>query len=75
MRLPSEAQIKFADEISKVLNIDFPISSREFTAQQYYNFIANHINDYREVLNSDPSYEDDLEWCPPIDEWGSYYEY
>lgn len=73
MRSPSKAQIDFANEICKALNIEFPICSKEFTAQSYYYFISNHIQAYNEVCNADPSYDDDMEWCPPIDEWGDYY--
>ena len=71
MRSPSEAQINFVEEICRTLDIDFPTCSQEFTAYCYYNFIANHINEYRDVCNSDPSYGDDeMDWYAPITPWG-----
>lgn len=70
MRSPSKAQIEFAKEICGALNIEFPTCSQEFTAYCYYNFIADHINEYREVLNSDPSFDEEMDWYAPITPWG-----
>ena len=72
MRSPSEKQIKFVEEICQALNIDFPTCSKEFTAQTYYYFIADHINEYQQIRYADPSYGDDeMDWFSPIDIWGN----
>ena len=56
MKSPSEKQIKFADEIAKTLNIDFPKGSSDFNAYNYWNFINNHIKEYREIKENPSSY-------------------
>lgn len=71
MRSPSEAQIKFVEEICRALDIDFPTCSKEFTAQTYYYFIVDHIDKYQEVRNADPAFEDELSWDSPLDIWGN----
>lgn len=71
MRSPSEKQIKFVEEICQALDIDFPTCSKEFTAQTYYYFIADHINKYQEVRDADPAFEDEMSWFSPLDIWGN----
>lgn len=69
MKSPSDAQIKFADEIAKVLGIDFPISSKEFTAQCYYYFIRNHIDEYRDSVINETNcwfFEEEMDWYSPL---------
>lgn len=59
MKLPSQKQIDFADEIASVLGIDFPQSAKDFTAYTYYHFIDNNLIKYKEVINNDPNWADD----------------
>lgn len=56
MKSPSEKQIKFADEIAKTLNIDFPRGSFDFNTYSYWNFINNHIKEYKEIKENLNSY-------------------
>ena len=47
--IPSDKQIEFADSIAKELGIDFPTSSKDFTAKTYWQF----VNKYRYKLRRD----------------------
>lgn len=56
---PSEKQIKFVEDICRVLRInDFPSGSWEFTKTEYSRFISNHIEEYKYAL-SESSYDYD----------------
>lgn len=46
---PTEKQIKFAEDIARVLNIDFPTSSKEFNKRTYRNFINAHYKDFKRM--------------------------
>lgn len=71
MYSPTEKQIKFAEEIAYTLDIDFPTCSAEYTKLAYWQFITCYYNQYIEVLNSDPSYDDDeMAWYDPFAEGG-----
>ena len=58
-RSPSEKQIRLAEEIADTLNIDFPQSSKDFTARAYYKFIKNHIKEMQTIW-SDNALGDEL---------------
>ena len=58
MKLPSQKQIDFANEIAYVLGVDFPQSSADFTSMTYYHFIKNNIGHYQEVKAADPNLDD-----------------
>ncbi len=60
MKQPSEKQIEFAKKISKELGDDFPASSDQFTAQAYYLYIKNHIDEYNKEIRDSPIDEDDI---------------
>lgn len=67
MKSPSEKQIKFADEIASKLNLDFPRGSYDFTAQRYYYFISQHIEEYKKISSKNCTFpfledEDDIFW-------------
>lgn len=47
MKSPSVKQIELADKIAKKLNLDFPKSDYDFTAQRYWSFIKDNIREYR----------------------------
>lgn len=59
MKIPSQKQIDFANEIAYVLGVDFSQGSSDFTAVTYYHFINNNIQKYHEIKASDPNYADD----------------
>ena len=40
---PSEKQIRLAEDIAYTLEIDFPLSSKDFTSQTYWKFINENI--------------------------------
>ena len=68
---PTEKQIKFAEEIAYVLGLDFPTCSAEYTKYAYQQFISYYYHQYREVIDSDPAYDDDeMMWYDPFAEYG-----
>ena len=75
MKTPTEAQINCVENICKVLHIDFPQSSREFTRYCFSSFISNHIVEfYNKVadINEDPDFI--YEYCGvQNDVWCEYY--
>lgn len=50
-RAPSKKQIEFADAIAEALNLDFPTSSCEYTAQEYFFFIRDHVDAFMQLQN------------------------
>lgn len=44
---PSKKQIDLADNIAKILNLDFPKGSYDFTSQAYWQFIHDNIEEYK----------------------------
>lgn len=69
-KIPSEKQIELADHIAKVLNIDFPQSSVEFTAQTYWEFIKNNIKEAKSYWTECESDEFlyDMDWLSPLNQ-------
>lgn len=47
--IPSDKQIRIADLIAEILEIDFPQSSEEFTEEIYADFISNHLDEALKV--------------------------
>lgn len=64
MASPTEKQIKFAEDIARVLGIDFPTSSKEFNKRTYRNFINAHYDKFKEIMNdvNDICFEDEMAW-------------
>ena len=68
MKIPSDKQINFANEIAKTLNIDFPHGDFDFTAQRYFYFISDYIEDYKYAIAENKiipnlwAYDDDITW-------------
>lgn len=64
MKRPSDKQIIFADKIAEKLNLSFPRGDYDFTAKAYYDFISDHIQEYKETFNFIPILEDenDIFW-------------
>lgn len=67
---PSEKQIKFAEEIAYTLGIEFPTCSAEYTKYAYFKFISYYYHTYQEIMNSDPNYDDEMDWWDPFAEGG-----
>ena len=61
---PTEKQIKFVEDITDVLGIDFPQSSQEFTKQIYRAFIKEHYDEFMQVIDdiNDFNSEDEMSW-------------
>ena len=53
---PTEKQIEFAEDITAVLRIDFPTSSKEFTKATYFKFISTYYD------ANDFNSEDEMAW-------------
>ena len=48
---PSKKQIDLADNIAKILNLDFPKGDYEFTYQAYKSFIDKYKQDYYDIMD------------------------
>lgn len=61
---PTEKQIDFVEEITNVLGIDFPQSSKDFTKQIYYEFIKEHYDEFIQVVDDyeDFNSDDEMAW-------------
>ena len=60
---PTEKQIKFAEAIAKALDIDFPQSSKEFTKQIYCEFIKEHYDEFKKIVDFyDWDTGDEMDW-------------
>lgn len=61
---PTEKQIEFVEAIARVLEIDFPQSSEEFTKQTYCEFIKRHYDEFRMAIDgiNDFNTEDEMAW-------------
>ena len=61
---PTEKQIKFVEKMTSVLGIDFPQSSAEFTKQTYREFIKEHYDEFKLVMDDieDFNSDDELAW-------------
>lgn len=64
MPSPTEKQIRLADDIARVLNINFPTTSKEFNKRTYRNFINAYYNDFKEIVDdaNDLFWEDEMAW-------------
>ena len=52
MKSPIEKQIRLVDNMTHILNISFPNSSREFNRYTYSCWIVSHIDDYKDILSN-----------------------
>lgn len=50
MAIPTKEQIKRVEEITNLLNIDFPQCSKQFTKKIYKNFIDCYNMEYEKTL-------------------------
>ena len=73
MRTPTEKQIRLVEAMTKVLDIDFPTSSKEFTRDTFHFWIAAHIDEYHDYIDA-VFYDEDYcyEFCQS-DVWCEYY--
>ncbi len=64
MPSPTEKQIKFAEDIARVLGIEFPMSSKEFNKRTYRNFINAHYKDFKRIVNdvNELCWEEEMAW-------------
>ena len=70
-KMPTVNQMKFAYFIADILEIDFPQSSKEFTAKTYYDFIHDHIDELKLCLmddHGDETLADDMSWFSPLNQ-------
>lgn len=47
VKSPTEKQIALAEEIANALDLEFPISSKQFTRSAYSKFIKDNLDEYR----------------------------
>ena len=64
MSSPTEKQIKLAEDIARVLGIEFPTTSREFNKRTYYKFIDAYYKDFKRVVDdiNEYAWEDEMSW-------------
>lgn len=72
MKSPSEKQIKLAEKIAYMLDLDFPICSKQYNAQSYYQFINENIEKLKEIDNHIYDENDCMFLCQN-DSWCEYY--
>ena len=67
---PTDKQIKLADDIANTLNIDFPLSSKDFTAAVYWEFIKNNIDEAKSYWDDfdDYGWDDEMMWFSPLNQ-------
>lgn len=49
MKTPSEKQIAYAEYLASIFEVDFPTSSRDFTAGAYHAFIEKYNEELRNI--------------------------
>lgn len=70
---PTEKQVRFAEDIARVLDIDFPWNSKQYNKNEYSKFINAHLKEYQDTCYDDPLYiEDAYERCMN-DAWTEHY--
>ena len=62
MTSPTEKQIKLAEDIARVLGINFPTSSMEFNKRTYRYFIAAHYDEFKQVISDYADDDDEMMW-------------
>ena len=70
-KIPSDAQIQLAADIANTLGIEFPASSKEFTAYTYWRFIKDNIEEARSYwndFNDDGGWYDEMMWFSPLNQ-------
>ena len=69
---PSEKQIELAEAIANLLGLDFPMSSKDFTAAIYWKFIRDHIEEASSYWYDDEArgggFYDDMMYFSPINQ-------
>ena len=71
VKTPTDKQVYLADAIAETLGIDFPQSSRDFTAATYWKFISDHIDEAKALWYDDRPGDDfmyDMDWFSPINQ-------
>lgn len=68
IKIPSDAQIELANSIAETLEIDFPQTSKDFTAYVYWRFINDNIRAAKEYWDECEGNErsDDMDWFSPL---------
>ena len=73
MKAPTEKQIALVENMTHILGIDFPASSKEFTKRAYCRWIQAHMDDYREAIEYAICDEDYCFDMSINDAWCEYY--
>ena len=73
MQSPTEKQIILVENMTRMLGIDFPISSKEFTKRIYSAWIKANIEDYKDHMASCIYDEDYLYEGCNNDVWCEHY--
>ena len=73
MQTPTEKQINLVENMTRILGIDFPISSKEYTKRTYCAWIKAHINDYGDAVSASVCDEDYCYDMCENDAWCEHY--
>lgn len=67
---PSDKQIELATQIANTLNIEFPMSSKDFTSATYWQFISDNIASAQEYWreNESDDFMYDMDWFSPLNQ-------
>lgn len=68
---PSNKQIRLAEDIANTLGIDFPVSSKDFTAAVYWKFINDNIEEASSYWESNVGidfWDEEIMWFSPLNQ-------
>jgi hypothetical protein len=70
IKIPSDKQIQLAADIANTLGIEFPTSSKDFTAVIYWQFIKDHIEEAKNYWDEidDPVWDEEMMWFSPLNQ-------
>lgn len=73
MQAPTEKQINLVENMTRILGIDFPTSSKEYAKHIYCAWIRAHIDDYGDAVAVSVCDEDYCYDMCENDAWCEYY--
>lgn len=61
---PTEKQIILAERMANMLNIEFPVSSKDFNKATYCMFIKDHYDEWKDYMLDDycDYWDEELAW-------------
>lgn len=74
LNAPSKKQIKLADKIAYILDLDFPRGDFDFTSYAYWRFINENMERYKHMceelrVHDINNFDDDIWWGYDLGLW------